>query len=606
VLQDQWKRVYELELEVGVPDGYNIVYPGTGNTIVETAADHITGDAPIVKVPLLKETEQSRTQSETLEKWDQAALYQFQQHSESDPVRGVITDLLWAGMVVSQGPLFDPDAWGPDPATRATSMTPTERKQADEDYEAEKKANWPFVWRLIDPRYVFADPGTHGRRYVIIKYERNVGEIMESWPGLGGKLKRPNSNDYYRDTDLATFYECWTEKRKVYIAAGDLLLHAGHNYGKPPFQIKASGLGRKSGLPHERYRSILFSSGGKNGMLAQEIRAACQFDAVMRNAAWTMMVTPIGSKFKKLEPGKTQPMAPKDIELTKAVTEIKPEVVAALRTEQEWIDSKIQDQTYPKVASGRGVPGSGYLNNSLAALAKMKFTPMIKAAQDVLGMFFADLHACVENEVKEPVPVFGPTLHGMQDIALKPEVIAGNRYVRVILHPKLPVDRANEVQIGHMLKADGAIDDDTYIEDFAGYEQPEEMRVRIMRDRILQNPLIQGIMALGAAKEMGMLDTVEEYAAAAGLDPKLIVSQVVQALLGAAAPGAPPSGAAGPGGGVPPGAPNAPAGLNGTGGGTPDTTMFPTAQTQPQPGSLAVPSQVAAARGAGVPRPGMR
>lgn len=596
--QDRWSRIYSLLLEVGVPNGYNVVYPDTGNSVIETAADHITGEDPLIKVPVVKEHEGARLQSEKLEKWLQASLYRFRDSMSFDPIRGVVTDLLWAGQVVSQGPIFLSDAWGDDPKTRATSMTAAERKTADEDYAVEKKMNWPFMWRLIDPRWVFADPGTHGRKYVIIKYLRNVGEVREFWSDWDGK--KPNSQERYNDTDEVEFYEYWDAKYKVYIAGGDLLFKGKHSYGKPPFQIKGAGKGKSSGTPLEKYQSMLFAAdAGGNGMIVQEIRAACQFDAVMRNAAWTMMLTPQGSKFKKLEPGKTQPMDPKHIELTRPVTEIKTEVVTALRQEQQWVAEKLQGATYPKVAAGQGVSGSGYLNNSLAALAKMKFTPFINAAQQTLSQFFADLLTCVEEEVGEVVPAFGPTKTGWVDLAIGPDDIKGMRYVLVNLHPKMPVDRANEVQIGHMLKADGAIDDDTYIEDYAGYEQPEEMRVRIRRDRIMQSPLIQGILNYGAAVETGMITFIKEQAVAAGLDPTLVEQSLIQNLLQMAAPPASPDGTPSPGGGGG-GAQNA---TNGSGGGTADTTLFPTSKTQPTPGSMSIPSQSAAARGAGVPTP---
>lgn len=589
--QDKWWRVYNLMLEVGVPDGYNIVYPGTGNAVIETAADHITGDTPLVKVPITKETKGARDQSELLEKWLQASLFRFEEQAESDPVRGVITDLLWAGQVVSHGPLFLPDAWGDDPMTSATSLTPKQLEEAQADYESEKKQNWPFFWRLIDPRYTFADPGTHGRKYVIIKYERYVGEIREQWPEWNSR--KPGGAERYQDTERVTWYEYWDAQNKVYIGGRELCLRAKHDAGKPPFQIKGSGRGQRSGDPLQRYRSMLFAA---TGMIQQEIAAACQRDAVMRNAAWTMMFTPIGSKFKKLEPGKTQPMDPKHIELTKAVTEIKPEVIAALSTEHQWIDSAIQEATYPKVAmgfaSGGGGRSSGYLTNSLAALAKLKFNPFIKSAEQVLGLFFADLLNCIEEEVKEDVPVFGPTKKGFVDLSIGPDDIKGNRYVLVKLHPKLPVDRSNEVQLGHMLKADGVLDDDTYIEDYAGYEQPEEMRVRIRRDQIMNSPIVAGLLHLGAAKETGMLTWLAELATEVGMDPLLVQQQLIQSVIGQMQPPAQPE----PGAPTEPGTPGAPQA------GVPKSPLSPTQQTAPAAG--AIPTQSQAADRAGVPRPG--
>lgn len=580
-LQEYWHRLFMLELQVSVPDGYKVVYPGTGNDVVEVLADHVAGEGALLKVPVPTTHITAQRRSEHLEKWLQAAMARFQAEDLGDPVRSIVVDLAWAGMCVSQL-LFDPGVWGKDPMTKASSMSKEKLDEALDEYNADKKQNWPFVWRTIDPRYVYADPGTHGKEYVIVSYMRNVGEIAAQWRNWS--RKGPGMDTPYNDTDEVEWTEFWNRKWKMYIAAGEVVEKTEHRYKKPPFRIKSSGLGKQSGKPHEQYRSILAAAGN---MIEQEVYVACQLDAVMRNAAWTSMMTPIGSSFKKLMPGKTIRMKPEDIELTKAVTEIKPEVVTALMTEFQWVDQKIQGSTYPNVVKGMKVSDVGYTTNSLAALARIRFGAPQNAAQLIIAGSMTDLLQCVEDVVEETVPVYGQTKKGFVDISLSPKQVAGTRYVTCKLNPKLPVDRANEVQIGTMLREQGAIDQDTFIEDFAGYEQPEEMRIRVMRDRIMAMPFIDSILQLAAAEEMGMLDWLQEKMEAMGLPPQALMGQ----LLGMLQLGAPA------GSGAPTGAPgNA---TNGAGGGTPDTTMFPTAQTQPAPGAYTPAS--ARQNGAGLP-----
>jgi len=553
--------IFNLEWAISVPDGYNVVRPGTGNVVIESMADHVGGDGPVVKVPVPNASKKAEDLSEDLEKWLQAALYRFQHRETTPQLRSLIVDMGWGGMAVSFGPVFDSEVWGPDPKVNSTTMTATTRNEAEQAYDEQKKMRWPFIWRTLDPRYVFPDPGTHGRRYVIVKYRRNAGEIAEAWPEWSGRVS--DSPQTYRDTDEVDFLELWTPDHKAYIAGSELLQATPHRYGKPPFQIRSAGFGTASGKPHERYRSLIWAA---RSAIVQESKAATQFDAVMRNAAWTHMLTPIGSAFKQLTPGKTTPMNIADIEHTRAVTEIKPEVVTALMQELGIIDKWVQAATYPSVVRGEKVSDVGYTTNSLAALARIRFTSIANQIGWLLEDFCADLLNCVEHVVEEPVPIFGPTKRGYIDMVLDPEKINGTRYVTVKLNPKLPIDRANEIQTGAMLRQMGAIDKNTMIEDFAGYEQPEEMRIKIMRDEILERPFIKNILEMAAADQIGLLDWLMQKAQQLGIPS----DQILAAMRGGGI-GAPP----GPGG--PPQAPL---------GGPSPLNPNPTSQTEPVPGEL--------------------
>ena len=595
-IQDACHSIYQLALEVNVPKGFKVVYPGTGNTAVEVAADHVAGDGPLIRVPVVKETDDLRKRSEKLEKWLQAAHHRFEEQETMPLTRAVVIDLGWAGMAVTKGPLFDPETWSPDPRLSATSMSKEELKDAIEQYEIEKEQQWPFIWEVVDPRYVFPDPGTHGKKYVVVSYTRNVGEIRAQWKSWKGI--RPGGTEEYKDTDEVPFVEWWDCKYKVYMVNREILEIAEHKYGKPPFQIRSSGLGRRSGKPEQRYRPLIWSAAG---MIEQEIYVACQLDAVMRNAAWTQMLTPIGSNFKQLVPGTTVRMKPEDIDKTKPVTELRGEVVQALLQEHQWVQTKIEDATYPRVVGGQPVPqvASGYGQNSLAALGKLRFGAMAKQTASLLAEGYSDLLHCVEKVVEESVPAYGDTKHGFVQATIGPDDIKGYRYVDVILNPSLITDRANEIATGSQLYDRGLLDDDTMLEDYGGQEQPEEIRVKIARDRILKSPFVQGIMQLAAAEELGLIDWLNEKAEKLGLPPAAIFQSLMQSLV----PGM--GGGAGAGAGA--GLLGEAGGVNGAGAGTPDSAMFPTAQTQPIPGGpsdMSIPTQTGAAKAAGVPTPG--
>ena len=135
-----------------------------------------------------------------------------------------------------------------------------------------------------------------------------------------------------------------------------------------------------------------------------------------------------------------------------------------------------------------------------------------------------DFGRCVQYVVDEPVYVWGQTKWGMVDAVLKPSDINDLRHVQVTVNPKIPADRANEIEIGGVLMDRGAIDLDTYIQDFVGYENPGEMRQRVLRDRALQSPEIIRVMALWAALKGGYIDKVMEMAQMIGMDPGALLA----------------------------------------------------------------------------------
>ncbi len=599
---------FTLQQQINVPDGFNTITPPSGYSIVAAAADHIAGDEPQVQIPVANIKKSAELRSERLEKSVQAALRRFEQESATNPVRTLATNLLWAGMGVSQGPLFDPDAWGDEPV-RGDYESESGYDEAKDFYDTQKKVKWPFYWRIIDPRYCFPDPGTNGREWVILNYQRTVGEIKTQWPKWSPKISVQENapgtalsgmlgggtgigiygtgggSGTYLDTDVVEWVEYWDSKWRVYIAQNSVISITPHRYGKPPFQIRSAGLGNDSQLPHERFRSLLFPA---RSFLLQEIRAMCQLDAEMRKSAWTQMMTPIGSNFQSVMPGTVVRMRKEDIELTKAVTEYRPDVAQGLMQELEMIRSGLEDATYPSVVRGRqakGIP-SGYGQNSLVAQARVRFGPIAAAMESILSEFVSDFLRCVELVVEEPVPIWGPTTRGFVDQILKPEDIHGYYFNMVKINPKMPTDRASEVQIGAQLLQLQAIDLDTFIQDFAGYQQPEEMRTKIRGDQILASPEIQAFLKIATIHELGFLDWAKDISDKIGIP----FESVIQSFgLGQPQGGTPTS---------PPGirnvAPQGPtvSGANGS--------LYPTQQSEPMPGGpMDVASQAEVAQAAG-------
>lgn len=519
------KAIFNLALPVRAPDGYNVIYPDTGRTIVMTAADHVAGDSPKVQVPEAGLSKAAQDRSERLEKGLQAALYRAQAALLENPIRTLVINGLWSGMMVAQGPIFDAEAWGMEPVESDYDDGEAYADDRDE-YEDNKKVKWPFFWRAIDPRYVYPDPGTCGKKWVIVSYERIAGDIKAQWPQWDMRLKGTSSDQPLPEDAKVQWYEYWDETKRIYMVGGEILDQRPHRYGKPPFQIRSAGYGDDSGKPEERFRSILWPA---RSLLVAQIGAWSHRDALIRRTAWTQMLAPKNAGFDSLEPGTVKELEERflaDPNLIRAVSEINPVAISAVDGEIASLDFQIEKATFPNVVQGIRAKGinSGYGQNSLVAQAKVKYGAVAVNLKSLLEEFLVDLAHCVEKVVEEPVPVWGHTQWGSVDSVLRPEDIDGLRYVVVTVNPKLPADRANEVEIGGAMLDRGVIDKDTYVQDFLGYENPGEMRIRVLRDRALDSPEIQRVLAFAAALKGGYLDFVMDQAATLGIDPGTLLS----------------------------------------------------------------------------------
>ncbi len=515
-------QYFQLQRPVNAPAAYqsDIYYPATGNSIVTTLADHVAGDSPQIKVPEANQTLKAGKRSESLEQCYVAALTRFRDVQRADPIRALVISAGWSGQMISQGPIFDSSVWCKTP-TQEKFSTDGQYAEAMDEYEARQRTEWPFFWKIHDPRFVFPDPGTHGRKWVIVFCRRNVGDISAQWPDWDRKLNPgdPPLPDMFE----VEWIEYWDCHYRAYLAGGQLIDKIRpHRYGKPPFQIRSAGLGKESpgvGLVHEMYRSMLFPV---RSPLDAEIQSASQVRVMYRNTAWSTMLTPTGSGFTQMEPGKVVPMRnAADIAATKPVSEYRADVIAGLMEEKRSIGQDIEQGTYPNVVKGIKASGinSGYGQNSLVAQAKVRFGPVVVELQSLLSEFISDFARCVENVVGEPVPIWGPLAGGFVDTVLKPSDINGYYFNLVTVNPKLPVDRATEIEVGNLLLQVGAIDMDTYISDFAGYEQPGKMRLRVLRDKIMASPEFTRIATVAAAMETGIIDYALDVANRAGVDP---------------------------------------------------------------------------------------
>ena len=511
---------------IAVPKDYNAVYTGTAASLIGSAADHIAGDHPTIEVPEANNSVSARERSERLEKGLQGAQYKIDASQSDNIRRTIVLNGLWSGMYVSKGPIFMGEVWGQIPTQ--DGYTEDTAYQSDLDkYEAEKRLNWPIFRRAVDPRTVFCDPGTMGRKWVIVREMRAVGMIAAQHPDWDKRTAGMGKTDKpLADTTIIEWLEYWDEHFRIYSAGGALIDKVReHYYSKPPFQIRSAGYGIDTGKPEERFRSIIYPA---RSLINQQIAALNQLDAIMRRTAWPMVLNPTGSPLSTIAPGKVEDIPMEYIDKIRFVTEFQPVVIQGLMQELDFLEAQIEQATFPNVVKGIRAQGiaSGYGQNSLVAEAKVKFGPAVTNLESLEAEFNVDLAHCVQHVIEEPLPIWGKTKWGFLDATLDPDDIRDLQHVVVTVNPKLPTDRANEIAIMQVLLSLGLIDKATAISDYAGYPQPGEMLERIYAERAMDSPEIQKIINLAAALENGYVQKVLDSAKDLGIDPAVLLQMM--------------------------------------------------------------------------------
>ncbi len=92
--------------------------------------------------------------------------------------------------------------------------------------------------------------------------------------------------------------------------------------------------------------------------------------------------------------------------------------------------------------------------------------------------------------------------------------------------PKLPTDRGAEVEIGNLLMSTGSLDKDTFIQEYAGHQNPQEIRQKVLRDKIMESPEFVRVAVLATAMQTGIIDYVLDTAQKTGADPTAFLQAV--------------------------------------------------------------------------------
>jgi len=500
--------------QTDTPDLFDQVRLPTGKTIIDTAAEHASGNFPRLHVPRRRETEKAQEATTLMEKAGQGFWYRCIAEAPLNPLRA------WAQIGGLRGAIcaslfYNKEKWPELPSKPGDGASESEEENYEEAV-ASRKSSWPFELDWVDPLNVYPDPATEGKEFIIIAFNRMAHEVKRRWPNWD--MKKPGTNTVYKLTDYVDFISYWDKTYHAYIigsmaastnpetASGTPLIKAydgvaPHGFGFMPYYFTSAGYGMPTGLPEYRYQGLLTPI---KDLLGAEMRSLTHTQAVIAQQAFPWLLAAQGVQLNMSLGGVTR--VPAGTALKDAVLELRPVVpISELLQFVELVKSRIESATLPDTLGGMRPKGvySGYHESILVGTGRARLRPLSDALEHVAEWATSGFFKLVENVVEEPVSVWGKGMGGNEFITLKPKDINGAYEVYVSLVPDLPQDTAVNISNGQKLFQEGIISGRDFLETYAGRENAEEiLRERFIED-VVKSPQAQQQMIADTLKAFG-------------------------------------------------------------------------------------------------------
>lgn len=473
-----------MDIPVATPRGIEFCAPPTAPSIVNDAADHLAGNWPEFVVSPSKETQSAEKDQERV----QFGLNGLYKRIARDYGKALHRTLAihggWSGMMCARVGLHD--GW-------------------DVDHPSYRD----FYWQPIDPRWVYPDPGSLGREFVIIRSRTYVGTIRQMWPdwegqwfspaGWGnwntGPEGRPKLNERLPDWMVVDFIEYWDDRVKCFISNGYPVFRevygkdvVPHGLGINPIIIRSAGYGDDTGEPHERFRSWLYYI---FSFLEDQAKIWTQYKWIVEDTAWPVLIA-----HESLRP---LDMAPASVNYTtdpviveKGIKPIRQDTVdpKALINILAWMESTIERATYPTILKGEAPSGirAGYPIAILSTQARVKFASATDALQSMLEDLAYTTLAIIKNRIDASVDIYNNYSLKQTDF----DKYLGR--IEVKLEPSLPTDKAANMPILELAVGSLGLPKERALKEL-GFDDPIELRDLRLAEDLAEDPRVRQVMA---------------------------------------------------------------------------------------------------------------
>ena len=490
-----------IDLPVGMES--EIVRTNTAYTIIEHVVGSLTADDIVISVPAASESKQDEERASKIERNTMAGLKELERQQGED-IKDRFVESLVADGCGAMRMLHAPQFWKGYPKRKKDEESDDEYIGRADTWKRGHKI--PIHWMWLDPLTVHPVFGESGLVSVIEHDKRNLADLnVERWnvendrPMLTELAQQGSGGSGNGEID---FVQYWTKDTITYMVNERIVHHATHKYSRPPY-IYATGITPSVREKGRRGLSVLYPL---RDLVPYLDRLLSQTATGIRLWNWPTPVVhldpamSVGGEPRTIEvrPGKTVPLYTGE-DISFLVWQGSPPDSAMMT---QMVQSMIQKAGLSDVFYGGSMSGdSGYLINQLLAAARVKFRPIVanaeRAMEDACQLFW-DI---IEYQIKDDIHIFAGDKRKWY--TLGPDDLNGYRQVRVSISPLLPTDTyaisskaINEVGAG-LRDISSAMEE-------IGVGQPDEMKQRIMIDKIVNSPEIEAILKEEAARRYGL------------------------------------------------------------------------------------------------------
>lgn len=503
-LQDD-ERYYDLDIAhlLQLPKKFRreaVVLP-TARDVIEAAADHVTPQFRLVRVPRKTLDDRGTEQARKLQRFYESLLNYLERQAVTSMYRDQVKNTALYGIGVGKF-LFDQSAVLVEPQ-RSAFGDDAAYKEAREDWNQARIDVMPFALQIVNPAEILFDVWHDTPQWVLQVSKRYVGEIQKAYPSWTNTKERQLS-------DQVDVYEYWDAEFRAVLVDDSPALGTDngtgvlrHGWGDHPYIIVASGFGiddsehrpEKKFVGMLRYIKDVIRSESRNYSIA---------DIVMKAGAWPIRVAE-GERANemptiKMEYGQIHPLPP-GVKVTDLTPQLPEQMVFQFL---QLANNIISSSAAPRVVRGLGQPGltSGFDRQLALGEARLRYGPLAFASEQFLTAMCRKAAIYMRNVVPGSVPIAGATT---QDdfVEVSGKDFRGNHAVSVKVNVLEPEDEVRKHQDVAAMVAAGLMSPQKGIEKVSPDENPETELGRILGARLLFSPEVMALIGQIAVQKVG-------------------------------------------------------------------------------------------------------
>lgn len=499
---------YEMRYDIGIKPPYRAFRSFISRRIVDTGAEHIASDNPVVMKDPITPTKDAQARADALEGFGNALLQMWLQ-SDIHPIQETVKNFGVRGESFIK---IYPNPDYPEKPEKEKGEKKDHFEARMEAWEDEIQVILPVLMDVTEPMTVY---GSMKHRLnipmeVFVSDQRTVCDIKQEYP----KWTNPNHRE---DAEMVDWMEYYSWDWRYFEADEEAVTDEVEKnlLGVVPFVHLYSGLGKRNdkGTPDTLVRDLIFPA--KDNIVAYS-RAQSQLDSIIGLYTHPRIRTSLTMKEMEnvdLSPGSAITGLPTPVdEHFKTDSGMPPH--PALFQHVVNLSNELEKYIPSPLSGGNMGAESGYQQAQQISQGSLKYIRLKESTQHILEAALMLSFRVIKRVLRHDVVLRGVSSEDrkprIQNFRIKVKDLEDFTQVKVRLDATDPEYRDRRMLVGLRLREKREIDRETALQDFYGYPNATDMVAKVYAEQILEtNPLIQQIIGMRALEKLGMKEEAE-------------------------------------------------------------------------------------------------